>query len=40
MSWIMRAKILDIDHISVYGANTKVYEYEYDRIWYKWESVK
>lgn len=26
MSWIMNAKILDIDHISVYGANKKVYE--------------
>ncbi len=38
MSWIMKAKILNIENISVYGANTKVYEYS--RIWYKWEVLK
>ena len=38
MSWIMKAKILNIDHISVYGGNKKVYEYS--RIWYKWEVLR
>lgn len=38
MSWIVKAKILNIDHISVYGGNKKAYEYS--TIWYKWEVVK
>lgn len=37
MSWIMKANILNIEHISVYGGHEKVYEYS--RIWYKWEVV-
>lgn len=38
MSWIMKAKILDIDHISVYAANEEYMKLV--NILYKWESVK
>lgn len=37
MSWIMNAKILDIEQGSLYAANKKVYKYS--RIWYKWEVI-
>lgn len=35
MSWIMKAKILDIEQGSLYAANKKVYEYT--TICFKWE---
>lgn len=38
MSWIMKAKILNIKQVSVYAA-TKEYM-KFTKIVYKWESVK
>lgn len=38
MSWIMKAKILNTEEVSVYAAHE---EYMYlAKIWYKWEVVK
>ena len=38
MSWIMRAKILDVEQVSVYAASEEYMKLV--KIWYKWESVK
>lgn len=38
MSWIMKAKILNIDNISVYAANKEYMKLV--KILYKWEDVK
>lgn len=38
MSWIMKAKILDIEQLSVYAA-TKEYM-KLVKIYYKWEVLK
>ena len=38
MSWIMKAKILDIEQVSVYAA-TKEYM-KFTKIVYKWEVIK
>lgn len=38
MSWIMKAKILDIEQVSVYAA-TKEYM-KLVKIYYKWEVIK
>lgn len=38
MSWIMKAKILDIEQVSVYAA-TKEYM-KLVKIYYKWEVLK
>lgn len=38
MSWIMKAKILDIEQVSVYAA-TKEYM-KFTKIAYKWEVVR
>lgn len=38
MSWIMKAKILNIKQVSVYAANKEYMNLV--NIWYKWEDVK
>lgn len=38
MSWIMRAKILDVKQVSVYAANKEYMNVT--EIFYKWEVVK
>ena len=38
MSCIMKAKILDIEQVSVYAANEEYMKLV--KIWYKWEVVR
>lgn len=37
MSWIMKAKILNIKQVTVYAANEEYMKFV--NIWYKWEVV-
>ena len=37
MSWIMKAKILDIKQVSVYAANEEYMKF--NKILYKWEAI-
>jgi hypothetical protein len=38
MSWIMKAKLLNIKQVSVYAANEEYMKLV--NIWYKWEVVR
>lgn len=38
MSWIMKAKIVDMEQVTVYSANKEYMKLV--NIWYKWEVVK
>ena len=38
MSWIMKAKILNMEQVSVYAENEEYMKLV--KIWYKWEVVK
>nr|DAQ29468.1 MAG TPA: hypothetical protein [Caudoviricetes sp.] len=38
MSWIMKAKILNVDYVSVYAANKKYMKLV--NILYKWEVIR
>lgn len=37
MSWIMQAKIVDIEQVTVYAANKEYMKLV--KLWYKWEAI-